>query len=372
MAIHMSIAGPMQTYNESFKISHLGDDSAWQDVLAQFEDATIFQTIPFASSGTGVSRGGIRQVVFSQGRAVAAATLLRLIRVPGVGVELGYVFSGPLFEKNNQEPDWNTLAASLQALRAEYVQGRGASLRIVPPVTLQNSQQWTTCLLDTGYQRATLPVAKKTILLDIRPSLPDLRKGMDKKWRNCLNASERHNLQFVTGSDEVTFDLFETVYREMLSRKRLVEPGDIRRFRHIQRLLPSELQMTAIVAIDEQGPCAGLICSAIGRRGIFLFGATGDRGVTNKASYLVQWRALEWLKQRGCTEYDLHGSNQTTNPGVYAFKMGLCGRNGREVETVGCFDARCGGRGRFAWDLADLGVSARTWLRRRFGTIGLN
>lgn len=368
----MSIAGPMHTYKESVKISHLRDDSAWQDVFAQFNDATIFQTSPFASSATGVSHGGIEHVVLSRGQTLAAATLLRLIRVPGVGVELGYVFSGPLFEKNSQELDWSILAASLQALRAEYVDERGVSLRIVPPFTLQNSKQWTTCLLDTGYQRAKLPVFKNTILLDIQPALSDIRKSMDKKWRNCLNASERQNLELVTGSDEVSFDLFETVYREMLNRKRLVEPGNLRRFRHIQRQLPSELQMTAIVAKDELGPCAGLICSAIGRRGIFLFGATGDRGVANKASYLIQWRALEWLKQRGCTEYDLHGSNRTTNPGVYAFKMGLCGSNGREVEAVGRFDARCGGLGRFAWDLADLGISARTQFKKRFGKIGLD
>jgi hypothetical protein len=110
--------------------------------------------------------------------------------------------------------------------------------------------------------------------------------------------------------------------------------------------------MSVFIAMDGNEPVAGAICSALGRRGVFLFGATGDRGTRNKASYLVQWRVINWLKERGCEEYDLHGSNAVANPGVFQFKMGLCGRNGREIERR-YFDAVGGRRCRTLLTAAD-------------------
>ena len=82
--------------------------------------------------------------------------------------------------------------------------------------------------------------------------------------------------------------------------------------------------------------------------------ATADTGMKNKASYLVQWRGVQWLKEMGCLEYDLHGSNAVTNPGVYAFKMGLCGKNGQEVEFAGNFEAHHDARSQMVVRMADL------------------
>jgi lipid II:glycine glycyltransferase (peptidoglycan interpeptide bridge formation enzyme) len=55
----------------------------------------------------------------------------------------------------------------------------------------------------------------------------------------------------------------------------------------------------------------------------------------SNASYLIQWRVLEWLKERNCLFYDLHGFDEIANPGTYKFKAGLCGKNGRAVEFLG-------------------------------------
>src|SRR5262249_39651530 len=154
-----------------------------------------------------------------------------------------------------------------------------------------------------------------------------LRKGLDKKWRNCLSAAERNELELLEGTDDALFEPFLEVYRQMLTRKRLAEPGDIRTFRQIQAMLPSHYKMKIIIARDKGSPCAGAICSAIGSRGVYLFGATADGGMKNKASYLVQWRIMQWLKDMRCAQYDLHGINPETNPGVYAFKAGLAGKN---------------------------------------------
>ena len=68
--------------------------------------------------------------------------------------------------------------------------------------------------------------------------------------------------------------------------------------------------------------------------------------------------------------YDLHGSNAETNPGVYAFKMGLCGKNGREVEMVGHFEAYDGARMRLLMKAADRANEVYKELKTRYGGIG--
>ena len=79
--------------------------------------------------------------------------------------------------------------------------------------------------------------------------------------------------------------------------------------------------------------CAGAIVSLLGDRGVYLFGASDGPGLEKKSSYLVQWRAISWLKEHHARTYDLNGINQETNPGGYTFKSRLAGRHGQEVST---------------------------------------
>jgi lipid II:glycine glycyltransferase (peptidoglycan interpeptide bridge formation enzyme) len=205
--------------------------------------------------------------------------------------------------------------------------------------------------------------------MDLDRSLEDVRKGLDRKWRNHLNSAEKNNLEIRSGHGDELFELFLPVYREMLSRKRLAESSDIRAFRAMQSSLPDHFKMRVIVALEDGSPCAGALCSAIGKQGIYHFGATAESGMKNKASYLVQWTAIQWLKQVGCTEYDLHGSNAEANPGVYSFKMGLCGKNGREIESLGQFEAHGSKGSEFLLRVADhanRGVKKIKGVRGRF------
>ena len=59
----------------------------------------------------------------------------------------------------------------------------------------------------------------------------------------------------------------------------------------------------------EGEPIAVSICSAIGDTGIYLLGASGDKGMNLNGSNLLQWQMIEWLKEQGCHWYDLGGIN---------------------------------------------------------------
>jgi lipid II:glycine glycyltransferase (peptidoglycan interpeptide bridge formation enzyme) len=58
----------------------------------------------------------------------------------------------------------------------------------------------------------------------------------------------------------------------------------------------------------------------------------------SNGSYLMQWKFIEWLKENQFAWYNLNGINPLTNPGTYRFKEGLCGKNGKDVYSLGFFE----------------------------------
>jgi hypothetical protein len=324
----------------------------WHHILDDFEDASIYQTASFCSSRAGAQTGE-HLVVTNRGNIVSAAQV-RMISLPFVGNSIAYVLAGPLCRRRKSEPDWDAFRQALRALRIEYVARRKMSLRINPLFTLDQGYECLPLFRAEGYTYVLPPKSNRTIIVDLERPLDELRKGLDQKWRNCLNQAERNGLQIIEGIDDATLDLFLHIYHEMLARKRLPEPGDIRTLRALQAMLPERYKMNVIVILDNGRPTAGAVISAIGRKGIYLFGATADNGMKNKAAYLAQWRAIQWLKEMDCAEYDLNGVNAESNPGVSHFKTGLCGRNGKEIDLIGYFEAHAGIRSRVVLAAADL------------------
>ncbi|MDQ3929581.1 MAG: peptidoglycan bridge formation glycyltransferase FemA/FemB family protein, partial [Chloroflexota bacterium] len=112
---------------------------------------------------------------------------------------------------------------------------------------------------------------------------------------------------------------------------------------------------------DEQeraeGPVAGLLALKFGREAIYMYGASANRGREHMPNYLLQWEAIRWARQQGCTVYDFWGipdappdeesepggSGDSVSPvntrsglrGVYWFKKGF---GGREIEYPGAYD----------------------------------
>jgi lipid II:glycine glycyltransferase (peptidoglycan interpeptide bridge formation enzyme) len=159
--------------------------------------------------------------------------------------------------------------------------------------------------------------------MNLTPSIESLRKGFDPKWRNHLNRAIRNGLNIIEGQDDGLFGEFIKIYEEMHARKRFALPNDINEFREIQKKLPEEAKMNIIICLSNGKPGAGAICSAIGNTGLTLFRATNEIGMESAGSYLVQWRILEWAKERNCLYYNLNGINPDKNPSTYRFKAGV-------------------------------------------------
>jgi lipid II:glycine glycyltransferase (peptidoglycan interpeptide bridge formation enzyme) len=194
--------------------------------------------------------------------------------------------------------------------------------------------------------------------------MDELRRNMDQKWRNCLNKAEKNGLEVVAGDGDDLFAEFISLYREMLTRKNFHEPNNILEFRTAQSDLPREYKMEVFICRSPEGSAGGVILGVGGDTALYLFGATNRTGMANKAAYLLQWKALGWMKDRGYRYYNLNGINALTNPGTYHFKIGLAGRTGREMAYLGRFDCYPRWANKKLVEAASLGFAGAQRIRR--------
>jgi len=328
------------------------DSAQWSELLREFGDANLYQTWGYQAVRTGAA--SVSHVLVKQESKVVAAVQARLVRVPLLGPRMAYILWGPLWKRRDAPCDPKVLRQALRAIRAEYVDRRKLSVRIVPRLFEGEDDACGRILLEEGFELQRHLKSHKTILMDISPPLEELNRGLHQKWRNCLNRARKQDIQIIEGEDDALFAAFHPIYDEMRKRKKFDSSTDLGEHRRVQNALPPTEKMRLFLAKAEDGCNAGAICSALGDTGMYLFGATGARGMKTDASYLVQWTVLEWLKQRGLSFYDLNGINPVANEGVYRFKSRLAGKHGREVQFLGRFDSYPGPAARRLLAVADL------------------
>lgn len=333
------------------------DPAVWQHLLDGFEDANIYQTWAYNEVTSGRR---MEHVILRRDGEVRALALARIVRVPVVGAGLAYVRWGPIWRRRGQPAEQQVFRQALRALRNEFVCARGLTLRLLPVLFDTDPPAYSSILAEEGFEAAATGPQSRTILMDLSPEIHELREGMKSHWKRELKVGDKNALRIVEGTGVELFDSFIGMYREMVSRKRFVEPNDINQFREIQRRLPEPQRMTVLLAYAGADLCAGSIYSAIGNTAIYLFGATSNAGMKSRGSYVLQWRIVEQLKRKGIGFYDLNGINPEKNPGTYKFKSDLSGVNGREVCFLGRFETHAS---RSTHKFVQLGETLRDGIR---------
>jgi hypothetical protein len=319
--------------------------TVWDEALRAFDDANIYQTWAY-----GVVTGGERNLsrfVLRRDGVIVALALARIVRVPVLNVGVAYVRWGPVWNRHGSGPDLEVFRHALRALRSEFVVRRGLVLRLLPRAFNEDDAHLAVVLAEEGFSSAEAEQPRsQTIVMDVRPSLVELRDSMKSHWKRELKVAERRSLSIVEGTSDDLFGQVVRIHREMVQRKRFVEGNDINDFRQIQKRLPERLKMKVMLCNSPAGLCAGAVWSSIGTTSLYLFGATSNVGLKSNGSYLLHWLILDRIKQDGVVVHDLNGINPEANPGTYKFKSDLAGGYGREVTFMAYSEASRGSFGR--------------------------
>lgn len=312
-------------------------DDDWDILLKQFADANYRQLAAYSSAAAARVKARSENVAIREDGKLLGLCNVRIRKLPLLPFGIAYVNGAPLVLNSAESIDSSTaLSRCLNALRQEFVDVRGLVLRMIGVARADLSADlanWS--FLEAGFVPCSAKGRYRTILVDLMRDLPEIRRGLDQKWRNVLNKAERQDLKVVRGTETVLFREFGELYSGLVARKNLNVDLGPEFFLGLQSEL-SELDRF-VVHLAKQGDkaVAGHIGAYHGDTAVYLLGAANEAGLKTNASYLLQWSVIEYAKARHCRWYDLGGIDPEGNPDVYRFKARM---GGADVSAPGPYE----------------------------------
>jgi len=316
------------------------DRETWHQLIADFDDAAFYQTWDWGAARFGAKNlSHLRLYRNSNLVGMVQVGILSVTRLP---LGIAYVSSGPMWRRAGCADDLSNFHAILAALHEEYVVKRSYFLRILPQIVEDGSgEMYRSTYADQGFSCTQNP--ERTVLLNLSPSLEQLRRQVGRNWRRNLTDACKHrdqgDFEVVEGdSDELCAQAMQLL-SEMRARKGYFQTGQDTALA-VHKSLPKELKLRLALCLRQGEPLSAMGWWTLGKTGTHFVAATGEIGLKFKTSFLLWWRMVEHMKERNLATCDLMGISRERNPGGYHFKTGLAGSSFHEDDSyIGDFSA---------------------------------
>ena len=264
-----------------------------------------------------------RRFVIADGARRAGVAQVLLKPLP-LGLTLAYVPRGPLVEPADL-PD--AMAALATALASERCAGLLCDPEVAP------GPQIEAALARSGARPAGIFVQpRRTLLMDLRLEPEALLSAMRKKTRQYIHKGEREG---VITEETRDLDRFLAVLTKVAARDEFAV-HDRGYFEKILAAFGDDAHLTmSRVGAEDDG---ALLAVQIGDRAWELYGGWSGAHGESRPFYLLKWRSLMGMKQRGVVRYDMWGLSDRDGDelaGIENFKVGF----GGEIATwIGAYD----------------------------------
>jgi len=312
--------------------------SEWDVFTSQHPDAHLLQTGAWgklkSEFGWHAERIQVDNGYVDGQDTVGAQALFRSLPL---GLTLAYIPKGPV-GVHGQAPDytaWSNLWPELDVLCRER---KTVFLKVEPDL-------WECCGDDGSHSIAGIPAGfrqgrqdiqpRRTLVVDLRGSEAQVLARMKQKTRYNIRLALKKGIVVYPSSDLVTFHRLMRVTGE----RDVFGIHSLAYYRRAYELFHPKGECELLIAAHKEKPLAALMVFARGQRAWYFYGASSSAQRERMPTYLLQWEAMRWARQRGCTTYDLWGvpdfgrdileANFTTRSdglwGVYRFKRGFGG-----------------------------------------------
>jgi GNAT acetyltransferase-like protein len=321
------------------------DRAEWDEAVREFEDYSYRQTWAYGAALAAKRGAASEHVAIRRGAETLGLADVRVKRAPVVGGGLAFVSGGPMVGAGGtRDADLGRLRACVDALVDEFVRGRELKLRLRPAIGLpQHNEAVEAVLRGAGMRPAERAPAYRTVLLDVTRPLEEIRSSLHQHWRRQLKKAEAAPLEVTYGTGHDRFEQVAHMSAALRERKGFELDLDAMFYSDVQEDLCESDRLLVGVVRQDGVPVAGTIVSVHGDTAVYLVGASTDAGRDSRAAYLLHWRTIALLRERGVPWYDLGGIDPVGNPGVTSFKL----RTGGVDVTAVPFELSPGGlRGR--------------------------
>lgn len=293
--------------------------SEWDTFLTNFPNAHLLQTSLWGEL-KGAFGWEVTHIVTGE---TGAQILIR--RLP-FGYTLAYIPKGPLGE------DWSRLWPMVDDLCR---QRRSIFLKIEPDLWKkeENSQIHAP---PTGFRLSSHSIQPlQTLVVDLLSEEEQILGLMKQKTRYNIKLAQKKGVTIRPCPDiEMFHDLMQiTGERDQFG------VHNLKYYRRAYDLFHPHGACEMLLGEYEGEPLAGVMVFSHGQRAWYLYGASSNRHRERMPNYLLQWEAMRWARNKGCSEYDLWGvpdvdleilEAEFTHRdeglwGVYRFKRGFGG-----------------------------------------------
>ncbi|MFZ5915564.1 MAG: lipid II:glycine glycyltransferase FemX [Chloroflexota bacterium] len=269
-------------------------------------------------------------------QARAAASVLQR-RWPRLPLSVMYVPKGPLLDFS----DPSLLEDVLSEMEALARRRRAIFIKIDPDVdaATPQGQAVVSALRRRGWRLSAEQIQfRNTMTLDLTRGETDLLADMKSKTRYNIRLAGRKDVSVRLGGPADLL-LIYGLYTETAARDGFI----IRPYAYYHdawsAFIAAGLAQPFVAELYGE-PLAALILFRFGRTAWYMYGASSDRERQCMPNYLLQWRAIRWAREQGCTVYDFWGAPDEldeSNPmwGVLRFKTGF---GGQLVRHIGAYD----------------------------------
>ncbi len=307
------------------------ETAKWDELVAANPDGgNVLQVAAFAETK---QRHGWNPHYLIGELAAGEVAVLALSRRTALG-ELWYVPKGP------GVADFDQFQKLLPQLAAAAT---GALLVKVEPELLREDVK-ADQLSRLGLIKAhDLQLNVDTVVVDLAPEEEEIIASFKQKTRYNIRLAERKGVLIEPVPTDR--DSIQQMYKLMQATKERAGfyLRSIDYFADFWHLHAAGGTGQMFFARYEGQVLAGVFATFLGKKGLYKDGGSTREHSDLQAAYLLQWEVMRWLKARGVTEYDLHGTPpaaEIDNPdhrfaGLARFKTGF---NPYITEYVGLWD----------------------------------
>lgn len=257
------------------------------------------------------------------GDYVAAISMVET-RAPVLGRSYLYAPRGPVCD----DPASPALPLLLRGVE-ELARQRGCFMLKIEPQVADGDAQWLQRLGELHFKVnpfATHP--RRSWMLDIRPSVPELLSGMQASSRYNINRGAR-NLVVREGHGPEDRAIFYRLYSETAARDGFVI--------HPQAFYDTLMDMFegkgagVLHIVEYQGtPIAAHMAMRCGKVTTSMYSSSSNQHRNQRPNHPMQWGAIQWAKAHGCEIYDFRAIAEVLEPdtefySLYTYKKGYGG-----------------------------------------------
>ncbi len=314
-------------------ITEIKDRSKLNDFISRQEDGSLFQTWEWGEFQKAAGFKIWRLGIVTGSNLEAAATVLKY-DMPG---GRWYLYAPRLTQNVKRKTQNVKLLENIKEIgqKENCLFFRFDSLRADSA-----DKNW---LKELGAVKAPKEIQpRNTIMVDLVPAEDEVLAQMKSKWRYNIRLAEKKG---VTVRESIAADDLDEFYRlaEITARR---DKFHIHERKYYQVLLntlaPAGLARLFIAEYQGKILAASLV-SFYKDTATYMHGVSSDENRNLMAPHLLQWRAMQAAKRRGCTRYDLYGvapaesAGALNHPwsGITRYKEGF---GGKRVDYIGAYD----------------------------------